>query len=335
MKHSNYDKIGNQVKTMGYQNVFYKFMLKMKTNIKWIGFFLIVIFTFYPIITIIIAEKGMLSYLLATLYLSSVIYCYFFVKREKIISSNLFDLNIVFVILGTIITYELTNIFSLSIVVSSALVGLVGYLISNKYSIAIYAGSFAGMSSYLIFNRFEILFVAIVAAIVFQIVKNVFNGFGGRLGTIAFIATATTGLIFNKSSLAAHHSYDVWLLFLFSVTGVLISWIIHNQFNKSPVIASAVPGLIIGLIFGQIFKELEVYSYIFFTATFVGMASNFVIKNIYQSLFIGVILSLIFLSFFHYFNGFGGKMGLMAFISVLIGKAILEIGFKVKNLLIK
>lgn len=320
---------------MGYQKVFYKFMLKVRTNIKWIGFFLVIVFTAYPIIALVLATQGLTSFLLAILYLGSVIYGFSFVKREKLIPFNFFDLNIVFVILGTIITYELSNILSLSIVVSSALVGLAGYLVSSKYSIAIYTGSFAGMSSVLMFNRLEILVVAIIAAIVFQIVKNVFNGFGGRLGTIAFIATTITGLIFNRSGLPADQFYDTWLIFLFALAGVLISWLIHNRFNKSPVIASAVPGLIIGIIFGQIFSELEIYSYIFFTATFVGMASNYVVMNIYKSLFIGVILSIIFLSFFHFFNGFGGKMGLMAFISLLIGKAILEFVIKTKKILIK
>ncbi|PKK95404.1 MAG: hypothetical protein CVV60_01505 [Tenericutes bacterium HGW-Tenericutes-5] len=320
---------------MGQLKVFSNFMLKVKTNIKWIGFFFILVFTAYPIITIVIDNKGIVRYLLAIFYLFGVIYGFLFVKREKMTSFKFIDLNIVFIILGTVIAYELSNIFSLSIVVSSSIVGLAGYLISRKHSFAIYTGSFVGMSSQLLFNRIELFLVAIIAAIIFQIVKNIFNGFGGRLGTIAFVATATTSLIFNKSGLTAHQSYDVWLLFLFSITGVLISWTIHNRFNKSPVIASAVPGLIIGIIFGQIFNELEIYSYIFFTATFVGMASNFVVKNIFESLFIGVILSLIFWSFFHFFNGFGGKMGLMAFISMLIGKAIIEIGIKTKNLLIK
>jgi hypothetical protein len=320
---------------MGYQNVFNKFMQKIRANIKLIGFFLILVFTAYPIITIVVETKGIISYLLAILYLLGIIYGYLFLKREKLSAFKFFDLNIIFVILGTIITYELSTIFSLSIVVSSSIVGLIGYLVSGKYSFAIYTGSFAGMSSYIIFSHLEIIVVAIIASIVFQIAKNVFNGFGGRLGTIAFIATTTAGLIFNNNALAAQQSYDIWLIFLFSLTGVLVSWLLHNRFNKSPVLASAVPGLIIGIIFGQIFNEFQIYSYIFFTATFVGMASNFVIKNIYESLFIGVILSLIFLSFFHFFNGFGGKMGLMAFLSVLIGKAILKIGLKTKNLLTK
>ncbi|PKK89797.1 MAG: hypothetical protein CVV62_01295, partial [Tenericutes bacterium HGW-Tenericutes-7] len=123
---------------MGQLKVFSNFMLKVKTNIKWIGFFFILVFTAYPIITIVIDNKGIVRYLLAIFYLFGVIYGFLFVKREKMTSFKFIDLNIVFIILGTVIAYELSNIFSLSIVVSSSIVGLAGYLISRKHSFAIY-----------------------------------------------------------------------------------------------------------------------------------------------------------------------------------------------------
>ena len=319
---------------MKLKGLIYKTESFVKTNKKWIGFLLVTIFTAYAMTTIVITNNNLISYLLALVYIAGVIGSYIFVKNEEIKETRIFDLNIIFVVLGTLLTYEISS-FGVSIVVSSALIGLIGHFIFNKYSIAIYTGSFAGMSSHLLFNRLEIFLIAIITALVYQIVKTAFNGYGGRLGTIAFIATSFVSVVFSKESLIAHQSYEIWLIFLLSIGGTLITWILHNKLKQSPVLSSALPGLIIGLILGQLFRNYIIYSYVFFTATFVGMANKYTIKNVYESLFIGIILGLIFLSFFIFFNGFGGKMGLMAFISILIGKTILDLINKVKDHLSK
>lgn len=308
---------------MKLKGLIYKTESFVKTNKKWIGFLLVMVFTAYAIATVIITNNDWISYLMALVYVAGMIGAYIFVKNEENKVTRIFDLNIIFLVLGTILTYEISS-FGVSIVVSSALIGLIGYCIFNKYSVAIYTGSFAGMSSHLLFNRLEILLIAILTALVYQIVKTAFNGYGGRLGTIAFISTSFISFVFNKESLIAHQSYDIWLIFLLSIGGTLVTWILHNKFKQSPVLSSALPGLIIGLILGQLLSNYLIYSYVFFTATFVGMANNSTIKNIYESLFIGIILAIIFLSFFIFFNGYGGKMGLMAFLSIVIGKTILD-----------
>jgi ABC-type bacteriocin/lantibiotic exporter with double-glycine peptidase domain len=48
------------------------------------------------------------------------------------------------------------------------------------------------------------------------------------------------------------------------------------------------------------------------------MSNNKIIPNALNSLFVGVILSIIFFAFYNLFNGFGGKMGFMALISIII-----------------
>ena len=87
--------------------------------------------------------------------------------------------------------------FALPIVVSAGLTGLIGSFIpfpadykSHPYS-AIYAGSFAGMCSTSLINEYwEIAIISAIGAVLYTLTINVFAGFGGRLGSIAFASVA-------------------------------------------------------------------------------------------------------------------------------------------------
>ena len=309
---------------MGFLRVLKKIETILKTNIKWIGFFIVTIFTFYSMVMVVLSDNSVINYALGFVYLIGIVLSYFYVKKEKFTDLKFFDLNIIFVITGTILTYEISNL-GVNIVVSSALLGLFGHFFFKKYSVAVYTGSFAGMSSHMLFNRLEIFLVAILTALAYQIVKNIFNGYGGRMGTIAFISTSLIAMFFNKESFPAHFSYNIWLILLFSIVGVLVTWILHNKLKQSHVLSSALPGLIIGFIFGELIPSTLIYSFTFFTATFIGMANNTTIRNVYESLIMALIMCLIFLRFFNLFNGFGGKMGFMAFSSIIIGKVLITI----------
>lgn len=53
----------------------------------------------------------------------------------------------------------------------------------------IFCGSFVGMTSPVFFTgSLELLLASIIAAILYIYVKNHFIGFGGKLGSIAFVA---------------------------------------------------------------------------------------------------------------------------------------------------
>ncbi|MDD3711894.1 MAG: hypothetical protein PHZ28_00175 [Candidatus Izemoplasmatales bacterium] len=235
-----------------------------------------------------------------------------------------------FVFAGVILTYEISYLFSWSSVLSSASIGFFGYLFFRKYSMGIYCGSFAGMMSYAILNHYQMLIVGIVCVFSFQIIKTILDGYGGRLGSIAFISTTIVSLIFAKSMLEIEVEVIWYLVFVFAVAGSMISSFIHNQLGKSAVLASALPSLIITILIDFLFPNLAVYSGIFFTASFVGMSNKYVITNWIISLIIGIILAIIFLLFLDYFNGFGGKMGLMAFTSIMISQGLFYLAKKVK-----
>lgn len=81
--------------------------------------------------------------------------------------------------------------FGFSPVLSSALIGFSGSFVPHKgVQAVIYAGSFAGMCSPEYLNTDGTIFVmSIVGSSVYLFSKPHFTGFGGRLGTIAFISS--------------------------------------------------------------------------------------------------------------------------------------------------
>lgn len=235
-----------------------------------------------------------------------------------------------FVFAGVVITYEISYLFSFSSVLSSASIGFFGFLFFRKYSIGIYCGSFAGMISIALLNHYQMLIVGIVCVISFQIIKTILDGFGGRLGSIAFVSTTLVSFAFGKAMLEIEFEVIWYLVFVFAVAGSMISSLIHNQLGKSAVLASALPSLILAIIIDFLFPNLGVYSGVFFTASFIGMSNKTVIPNWTISLIIGIILGIIFLLFLDFFNGFGGKMGLMAFASIMVSQGVFYLTKKVK-----
>lgn len=109
-----------------------------------------------------------------------------------------------FVLIGAVGTYFLSINLSLGAVIASGVCGTLGSFLPliNKKSeilktapVALYCGSFVGMSSPLIAKN--IIFVALaglIAGLIYIFSKNVMNGFGGKLGTIAFGAVFVLSL---------------------------------------------------------------------------------------------------------------------------------------------
>lgn len=102
---------------------------------------------------------------------------------------------LLFFILGSFLTFLTTKFFSVHPVLSSSLIGLLfSFLISRKMEekgalLALYSGTFIGMSSAARVSNLMFLFLASVFALVlFKLSKRHFNGIGGKLGTIAFIS---------------------------------------------------------------------------------------------------------------------------------------------------
>jgi hypothetical protein len=76
-------------------------------------------------------------------------------------------------------------------------VGLIGALAGHLLQISdlpavIFAGSFVGMTGDSVGSYTAVSLGGIVAGLIYSISLSIFSGFGGRLGTIAFISTVSS-----------------------------------------------------------------------------------------------------------------------------------------------
>jgi hypothetical protein len=237
-------------------------------------------------------------------------------KETKKISFN--DLDGLFVILGVFVTYSLNHFLGISVVLASSFTGLVAYFFIRKRDIAIYCGSFAGMVSVSLFGFIEVSVLALICAFIFILTKPLFKGYGGKLGTIAFMSSLIVHSIFADEFVLVSTNFNFFLLILTTLAGVLITYYIKYFFKVSAVFASALPSLVFALIFIYLIPDNSDYVVVFFSASFIGMSSQKRLKNIYFVILSGVVLGLIYDVFIELFNGLGGKLGLMAMISVII-----------------
>ena len=97
---------------------------------------------------------------------------------------------------GAMGTYLLHRM-GLNVVVSSCIIGLVGFgfsLLFKMPSLAyvIFAGSFVGMTSPKVGNYYFIALASVTCGFIYGKTLNWFTGFGGKLGATAFVSTCIT-----------------------------------------------------------------------------------------------------------------------------------------------
>ena len=79
-------------------------------------------------------------------------------------------------------------------VMASSVVGLLGvaltrYFSSKEFELIVYCGSFAGMSSGVYFSAWWMFpLSAAIGSILYILLENYFNGWGGKLGAMAFLS---------------------------------------------------------------------------------------------------------------------------------------------------
>ncbi len=143
-----------------------------------------------------------------TVFILSVLLAYLYLFRRKDKISN-FSWSLSLGVLGGALLTGILNIeLGLGGVIASAVVGLVGVLIKKIFknssallAPAIYCGSFIGMTKGFVEPYYLILSLAgIISGLFFSISQFWFQGFGGKLGSIAFV-----GMLF---SLLLH--YFLW-----------------------------------------------------------------------------------------------------------------------------
>ena len=229
---------------------------------------------------------------------------------------------------------------------------------------AVFCGTFAGMTSFFVFfNKapFSLglailvyLCIAIVTGSLYVLImhfehklpKQSFNGFGGRLGAIAFIGSAacliTTGLLIRlfsgdfqvvvlKDSVTFSEKAPM-VMVLASALGSLLTRILGKE------IKSTIPGLNItlsasacGFVGGLVFLLLPplgpIASLYWYAGNFAGMSSTSILHSHPRILLAGAITG-VFLAGLHYYgSGIGGLLGFSAFLAVIVLKYFLRYAY--------
>jgi len=283
----------------------------------WLGFAILTLFPMYSLVKAMINDFSILDFTIIMIII--VLFVYGSIKHGKSLLSKEYlkpdFLDFFFTVISVVITYIISKELNISVVISSAIIGLLGFIFLRKYQMMIYCGSFAGMVSSQLFGYSEVLVLALVCGLVYLLTKNVFNGFGGKLGSIAFVSSLVKANVFNISPLIASGGYNYLVLVLVGLIGVLLTFYLVNNKNISSVLASAGPSLIISVFLIYILRQYSLYAFVYFAASFLGMSSKEVLKNYFQVVLGALMLGLIYYLLHHCFNGYGGKLGLMAFIS--------------------
>lgn len=241
--------------------------------------------------------------------------------REERVKKSLYKLNYydgILTALGVLLTYLMARQLDLSAVIASSFIGLLGFFLLKKYSVAIYCGSFAGMVSSFLFGYIEVATIALICGLLFMVLKPVFNGMGGKLGTTAFMSTILIATIFQKDFMIVVNDLNIFRLIVVSLLGTIIPFYVQHKFKQSPVFASALPSLIFALIMIYLVEDYLTCTVVFFSASFIAMSSQKRLPNIYYLAIAGLVHAFLFHVYFEHFNGLGGKLGLMALTSMVI-----------------
>lgn len=102
-------------------------------------------------------------------------------------------------VVSAVVTWWLNTRLGLGPAVASGLVGVLAALIlPNELAVAAYTASFAGMSSLAVLSGLPMAFTAgVIVGVIFILALPVYQGFGGKLGTIAACAVLATVFLFG------------------------------------------------------------------------------------------------------------------------------------------
>ncbi len=221
---------------------------------------------------------------------------------------------------GAMITYFISIYLGLGGVIASGLIGMLAALFIKPYAVPIFCGSFLGMTSGELMEPWMFHMAAVAAGMIFVATKDVCNGFGGKLGTIALSSALLISFVLGQSYLAApiFNDLEMVLIIVFSILGALVTYIVNIRFEQGPVLASGLVGLFAGAILPVLFGAIGITLAIAtFGASFVGMSATDKMKEESMIIFAGLLFGLIYIFSAPYFGGAGGKLGTIAFASVL------------------
>jgi hypothetical protein len=239
-------------------------------------------------------------------------------EKDKI---NLFSSQGLAVLAGALAAFALAHELGLGSVIAASLVGLIAYIFLPKLNAAAYCGAFVGMTSnMLLFNWLEVGLAGLIAAILFVLTIDVFSGFGGKLGTIAFTGTVLACTCLRREFILS--PIADWqtnaAIILVSMLATPLTFYINTRTQLGPVFASAFVGLASGLVLPIALPQSGlILSVVAICASFAGMTSKTRCPNSWQILVAGFFTGVVFVYSTPLLGGAGGKLGTIAFGAVL------------------
>lgn len=300
----------------------------IKHHQQWLGFLMILAALTYAYITVLFEPRETfldITYaLLFALFMFGLVNT--FIKDRDFASKiNFKTWEIPLLMGGVFATYSLVHFADVPVVLASCVVGLIGHFFIKEFETSIYCGSFAGMVSVALFNFSEVFVLSLVCAFIYIFTKPIFKGYGGKLGTIAFVSSLIVHSIFKDQFLVIDLDLHTGLLLITTVLGVFTTYYLQHKFYQTAVFASAMTSFVFAVVFIYLIPSHIDYVIVFFAASFIGMSSKERIPNLLAVIISGLVLGFVFDVFIELFNGLGGKLGLTAMISVMISSGIIKL----------
>ncbi len=237
--------------------------------------------------------------------------------------------NFLSVFIGAIVTFTLSVNLGLGAVTAAGLVAIVAALIIPKYGVPIYCGAFVGMASdKLLCQHGSLALAGVLGGIVYVLTTGVLDGFGGKLGTIAFTGCILAGLIVGREFVVLPvPTWDVaWLIVLYSVIGTVATFYLSVNLDHGAVMGSGIVGLAGGLILPALHPGIGgTLAVMVICASFAGMSAVKRFPSIAPMFPAGVLCGLFFIYSMPYLGGAGGKLGTIAFGSVIAVRGVMEL----------
>ncbi|MBT5016284.1 hypothetical protein HN748_00340 [Candidatus Peregrinibacteria bacterium] len=213
---------------------------------------------------------------------------------------------------------------------SAAIAGLIFAYLTPKYAIPAYCGAFVGMASLEILPNLQWLIVtSLLAALIKVFLGPKIPKVGGKAGFMAFLSI----FIICLPSLKEKGIFNPSMLTIELIIGIIITAIIATKLTflirrkvkdhtkDNPKINAVVGSAIIGLLAGIpyiFFPQISMFSAVAYAASFAGMSSFHSFPKKHSIYLLGIIVGIIFICVTPFFQGFGGKLGTTAFISMMI-----------------
>jgi hypothetical protein len=222
------------------------------------------------------------------------------------------------VFLGAVIAFQLKVDLGLGAVVGAGLTALMAALIVPGLAVPAYCGAFVGMTSARLFSAYgDLCLAAAIAGGVYLLTQRSFQGYGGKLGTIAFCGTFVTGFGLKREFLLTPFpALDLIApILLCAVFATAFTFFLSVKLEHGPVLASGGVALIGGLILpnlfpGEVGGTLAVMA---ICASFAGMSSPERITNWWAVLVMGLFTGTIYILSMPLAGGAGGKLGTISF----------------------